>query len=633
MCGICGYLARERLTDTQLSNMNNTMLHRGPDDEGIETVSIGNEWYMGFGHRRLSIIDLSRNGHQPMKSADGDIHIVFNGEIYNHIHLRKELASYPYTSDSDTEVIIAAYLRWGRDDFISHLNGMFAFALYDRKKQELILVRDRIGKKPLYYWIGCEKIVFASELKTIMSYPGFNGKIKRSILARYLANQYINAPDTIFEDVYKLEPGTFMSVQLGVGLKVEVRVYWKLSDVYALHSDNMVIDYESARQELKGHIIEAVKDRMVADVPVGFFLSGGYDSSLVTAIAASVSTSSIKTYSIGFCEKQLDEADYARRIANYIGSNHTEKYISESEMLTLVEKIPTYYDEPFADSSQIPTMLVSMLAVQDVKVVLTGDGGDEFFCGYSRYDNVRIAQSMYPASVLLYGLGQAAPRLLDRMPRKLRVLSQIAGNKEYRTQILMNEYERMTYALVTDKRQRPIRYPIESSFSAKNWQEINMLVDIASYLPGDILCKVDRASMMYSLEARCPLLDTRVIEYSFSLPHKYKYNKGKGKRILKDIAYDYIPQTFLDREKRGFGVPLEKWIKGPLKESLLEACDKMVITEQGIFDHHNLINLMERYFSERGDVAERAYVTRLLWSLLVFQNWYRQYRKKISVLE
>lgn len=633
MCGICGYIARERLTNTQLSNMNNSMMHRGPDDEGIETIAIGNEWYVGLGHRRLSIIDLSRNGHQPMKSADGDIYIVFNGEIYNHKYLRKELAGYPYKSDSDTEVIIAAYLRWGRDDFVSHLNGMFVFALYDRKKQELILARDRVGKKPIYYWLGCEKIVFGSELKTIMSYPGFSGKIKKGILARYLANQYINAPDTIFDNVYKLEPGTFMMVNLGEGLKAEVRVYWKLSDVYAMHSENMVIDYESARQELKSRIVESVRDRMVADVPVGFFLSGGYDSSLVTAVAASVSMSPIKTYSIGFQEKTLDEADYARQVAKFIGSCHTEKYISESEMLELVEKIPTYYDEPFADSSQIPTMLVSMLAAQDVKVVLTGDGGDEFFCGYSRYDNVRIAQSMYPASVLFYRLGQVAPRLLERMPRKLRVLSQVAGNKEWRTQILMNEYERMTYALIIDKRQRPLRYPIESTFSTENWQEINMLVDIATYLPGDILCKVDRASMMYSLEARCPLLDKRVIEYSFSLPHKYKYNNGKGKRILKDIVYDYIPRVFLDREKKGFGVPLERWIKGPLRERLIEACDKKLITEQGIFDYYNLTKLMERYFSNSGDVAERSYITRLLWSILIFQNWYRQYISKISVLE
>lgn len=629
MCGICGYLAKERLTDAQLSNMNDTMLYRGPDDRGIETESIDNVWYVGLGHRRLSIIDLSENGHQPMQSADGDIHIVFNGEIYNHRDLRKEITDYHYRSDTDTEVIIAAYLRWGVDDFISHLNGMFAFVLFDRKKQEIILARDRIGKKPLYYWMENEKIVFASELKAIMSYPGFRGKIKRSILARYLANQYINAPDTIFEDVYKLKPGSYMLVKFGLGLKAEVKFYWRLSDVYTRHSGNMIIDYEYARQELKNRIVTSVKNRMVADVPIGFFLSGGYDSSLVTAIAASISSSAIKTYSIGFHEKELDEAGYARRVADYIGSSHTEKYISESEMLALVEQIPVYYDEPFADSSQIPTMLVSMLAAKDVKVVLTGDGGDEFFCGYEKYESVRIAEKAYPISVFLYRLEKVMPSLVRKMPRKLRILSEIPANNGYRTQILMNEYEQMAYNILADKNQKYIRYPIEDYFLEKDWQETNMLVDIASYLPGDILCKVDRASMMYSIETRCPLLDTKVMEFSFSLSHQFKYSRHNGKRILKDIAHDYIPREFLERNKKGFGVPLKKWLMGPLKEQLFEMADKKKIKTQGLFCYDNLINLMERYFSNRSETAEMSYMTRLLWSFFVFQNWYKWYKDKI----
>ena len=401
--------------------------------------------------------------------------------------------------------------------------------------------------------------------------------------------------------------------------------------MYAYQSYNRIKSYNEAREELRDRIFESVKERMVADVPIGFFLSGGYDSSLVTAVGASMSVAPIKTYSIGFDEKELDEADYARRVADYVGSEHTERYISESEMLSLVEKVPTYYDEPFADSSQIPTMLVSMLAARDVKVVLTGDGGDELFCGYSKYENVQIAEMLYPLSILLCGAGQVLPSIVGRLPRKARVLSEIPVNKGCRTQILLKEYERIAQGIVKCSMHKPVRYLIEDQFSAKGWQEICMLTDIASYLPGDILCKVDRASMMYSLEARCPLLDTRVLEYSFSLPHCFKHHRHDGKYILKDIAYDYIPREFLDRKKKGFGVPLEKWLKGLLKDQLIELSDKRRIREQGLFEYNALEALLRRFFDGNADAAEQSFLSRLLWSFLNLQNWYDCYKDKIRV--
>ena len=377
MCGICGFVSKNTITLEALKKMNDTMYHRGPDDSGEEIYPMSGGYTGGLAQRRLSILDLSALGHQPMHSKDKRISVVYNGEIYNFQEIKEELREYSFCSTCDTEVILAAYLKWGIK-CVDRFNGMFAIALLDRKTGALYLMRDRIGKKPLYYWLEDGNLVFASELKPIMECPAFTKRIRTEVVSRYLYHQYINAPDTIFENVYKLEPGAILQFSAGV---VKTWKYWDLKEVYQTCKSNPIKDYAQAKAELKELLNRSVSMRMIADVPLGTFLSGGYDSSLITAVAQSQSAQPIRTYSIGFNEEKFNEAKFAKEVARHLGTNHTELYIDEKEMFELVDSIPRYYDEPFADSSQIPTMLVSALARRDVTVVLSGDGGDEFFCG------------------------------------------------------------------------------------------------------------------------------------------------------------------------------------------------------------------------------------------------------------
>ena len=400
MCGICGFISKNRITTEQLQEMNSTMVHRGPDDHGEEIYQVAGGYSLGMAQRRLSIQDLSPLGHQPMHSVDGRISLVFNGEIYNFLELREELKAYPFVSHCDTEVIIAAYLTWGIQ-CLNRFNGMFAIALYDRETDTLYLARDRMGKKPLYYWKEKENLVFASELKPIMKTPGFQKNIRREILPRFLYQQCINGPDSIFQDVYKLQPGAVLSFSLGT---IEEKKYWDVYKTYDEKSCDPVTDYGQAKEELKQLLKKAVEQRMISDVPLGAFLSGGYDSSLITAIAQDISKEPVKTFSIGFPVEKYNEAKYAKEVAEYLGCNHTETYITEEEMFQQVESIPKYYDEPFADSSQIPSMLVAKLAKEKVTVALSGDGGDEFYCGYNIYENVAQAQKLDILGGMVYGI-------------------------------------------------------------------------------------------------------------------------------------------------------------------------------------------------------------------------------------
>ena len=624
MCGICGFVSKNRITPEQLKRMNDTMYHRGPNDSGEEIYPAKGGYSVGLAQRRLSILDLSPMGHQPMHSPDKRISVVYNGEIYNFQELKEELADYPFCSTCDTEVIIAAYLKWGID-CVSRFNGMFAIALFDRETEEFYLVRDRIGKKPLYYRLEQGNLVFASELKPIMECPGFEKKIRTEVLSRYLYHQYINAPDTIFENVSKLEPGSILRFSQG---NINTWKFWDIKEVYHRYKANPVEDYAQAKQELKDLLNRSVSLRMISDVPLGTFLSGGYDSSLITAIAQSLSPQPVKTYSIGFNEEKYNEAKYAKEVAAHLGTNHTELYISEKEMFDLVDSIPQYYDEPFADSSQIPTMLVSALAKKDVTVVLSGDGGDEFFCGYNVYDKVGQAQKLDALGAMTYGVcnlpGIRKLGILKKMPFSVQVISE-NRDKETKTQFGTSNYLETAYGMVKGEK-IPVLYRVEQAYRERNWQERRMLLDMDTYLPGDILCKVDRASMKYSLEARCPILDKDVMEYSYRLPHSFKYGGHVKKRILKDIAYDYIPKTLLDRPKVGFGVPLDKWLRGPLREQLLSMADRDFLIRQGIFDADYLCNMLDIYM-EHGDAgpATGGNYSKLLWSYFVFQQWYRHY--------
>ena len=629
MCGICGYISKKNITPEQLKAMNDTMYHRGPDDSGQEIYEMKDGWQVGFAQRRLSILDLSSLGHQPMHSSDKRISVVYNGEIYNFRELKEELADYPFRSNCDTEVIIAAYLKWGIR-CVERFNGMFAIALYDRETQDIYLVRDRIGKKPLYYWFEDGNLVFASELKPIMKCPGFTGEIEKRVLSRYLFQQYINAPESIYRNVYKVEAGAVLRFCQG---KIKTWKYWDVKKVYHEAQKNLISDYGEAKEQLKKLLKKSVRARMIADVPLGAFLSGGYDSSLVTAIAQESSKSPVKTFSIGFHEEKYNEAKYAKAVADYLGTNHTELYIDEQDMFGLVESIPKYYDEPFADSSQIATMMVSQLAREHVTVALSGDGGDEFFCGYNVYENVMLAQRLDMLGAVVHGACTIPIarqlHMEDRLPFRVRV---IAGNREIesKTQFGAGNYPIVAKAMVKSSADGtdllPVHYLTESKYHVKEWQIRRMLLDMDTYLPGDILCKVDRASMKYSLEARCPILDKDVMELSYRIPHKFKYARGDKKHILKDIAYDYIPKELLDRPKVGFGVPLDKWLRGPLREQLLDYSSYDYLKRQDIFDADYVSDMITRYI-DTGDAgpATGENYSKLAWSFFVFQQWYQTY--------
>lgn len=624
MCGICGYISKKRIDIDALKHMNDTMYHRGPDDSGEEIYQVAGEYCLGLAQRRLAIQDLSPLGHQPMHSKDQRISMVFNGEIYNFKELKQELSDYPFVSTCDTEIVIAAYLKWGIQ-CVNRMHGMFAIALFDREIDTLYLVRDRIGKKPLYYYKKEDGLVFASELKPIMESPGFEAKINNEIIGQYLFQLYINAPDSIFQDVYKVQPGEVLEFHLG---KINAWKYWDVATVYHEKKKDLIKDYADCKEQLKTALLEATRKRMIADVPLGAFLSGGYDSSLITAMAQSISKEPVKTFSIGFNEEGYNEAIYAKKVAEHLGTNHTELYIDESDLLSMVKDLPKYYDEPFADSSQIATMLVSKLAREAVTVALSGDGGDEFFCGYNIYTNVAQAQKLDLLGGMTYcaanlpGLKQM--QLMDKLPFRVQVVAR-NRNPLTKTQISGFSYIRTVQELLLQSG-RNAKFEIENQYDEQNWQIRRMLVDMDTYLPGDILCKVDRASMKYSLESRCPILDTDVMELSFRIPHEYKYDHGNKKKILKDIAYDYIPKELLDRPKVGFGVPIDKWLRGALRTELLDYCDTEFLKKQGIFKPEQTRAFVENYLQtgDKGRGTGENY-SKIVWSYFALQQWYARY--------
>lgn len=692
MCGICGYISRTVIGREQLSRMNDTMKHRGPNDAGVELFEAAGGYTVGLAQRRLSIQDLSPLGHQPMASADGRLEVVFNGEIYNFLELKKELSEYPYRSSCDTEVILAAYLRWGIG-MVDHLGGMFAIALFDRQEQAVYFLRDRIGKKPLYYTFYNGGLVFGSELKPLMAAPGFPRELRRDVLPRYLYQGYINAPDTIFAHTYKLEPGCWMKVALtGAAAKsglseasAELHRYWNVAEVYHAKSADPVEDYGEAKEGLRAELRHAVSERMIADVPLGAFLSGGYDSSLVSAVAQELAMEQtgrpLKTFCIGFDDPAYDESPFAEKVAAHLGTDHTTMKIGEKDMLDLVESIPQYFDEPFADSSEIPTMLVSSLARKQVTVALSGDGGDEFFCGYNIYAKLHEAQRLDVLGAAAHAVGKIGG-LGRYYPFRVRVIAE-NRDPETKTQLLSGNYVSRAYRmcgvsgadaqngagacggqeqtgsrcgvsradvqngvgvrelqgktgsrcgvtapLVQPGGQAvlPAGYPIESRYGVKDWQIRRMLLDMDTYLPGDILCKVDRASMKYALETRCPILDPEVMEYSFRIPHRFKYDGKDKKHILKDLARDYIPGELLDRPKKGFSVPLDKWLRGPLRAQLLDFAREERLRAQGLFDAAYTYAFVAQYLEtgDRGAMSGENY-SKLVWSFFVFQQWYEMY--------
>lgn len=625
MCGICGFISREKVGLDTLIRMNNTLKHRGPDDHGEEIYSISHGWSVGFAHRRLSIMDLSFNGHQPMHSPDKRITVIFNGEIYNFREIREEISDYPYKTECDTEVIIAAYKKWGIG-FADKLNGMFSIALLDREENSVYFFRDRIGKKPLYYFLGKDgEIVFASELKAIMQYPTFDREINSNVLGRYLHKQYIAAPDTIFKNTYKLESGGVLKVNGGT---IQKWKYWDIAEKYHAAQNELVTDYGQAKYELKDILKQAVGRRLSADVPLGAFLSGGYDSTIVCALAGQILDKPIRTFSIGFHNEKINEAHYSQKIAQYLQTEHYELYLDEEDMLRMVGDLPLYFDEPHADSSNIATMLVSELAKKQVSVVLSGDGGDELFGGYNIYTQLQKAQKFAQKGKALQ-LIRKLPcidrlSIWNRMPLYQRIASDNVA-VENKTQTGISQYLRVINELLLS-RDNSFYYEFESRYGEERYDITRMLLDQETYLPEDILTKVDRASMKYALECRCPILDKDVIEYSYRLLPEYKDDHGNQKKILKDIAYEMVPRELLERPKAGFGIPMGKWMQNPLREQLMDWTSRDFLVRQGIFNPDAMIKFVNEYLKngDQGKGSGNNY-SQICWPYFVFQQWYCAY--------
>ena len=491
---------------------------------------------------------------------------------------------------------------------------MFAFALYDRENNSLYLGRDRCGEKPLFYAYDENGVLFSSELKGILAYPGITRDINYDVISSFLLHGYIDAPYSIFRSIEKIRPGEIVQIS---NKDIKRWKYWDISQIYKEYSTKLITNAIDAKKGLKDLIKDSVRNQLVADVPVGVLLSGGIDSTLVAAVAKEQSCSQVKTFTIGFCEDEYNEAAYAKRISDHLNTNHTDIICTEKELLALIDDIPYYYDEPFSDSSQIPTMLVSGLASKEVKVVLSGDGGDELFGGYKHYRTVDLSEKLDTIGRLLNIL----PNILEwknSLPSKVKM---VIRNHDYRfkSQIQDLNYIDLIHSITKEETAiERIRFD-ESTYGVKDWVIRRMLLDLDSFLSNGLMTKSDRASMKYSIEYRCPLLDKDIISYSFRLNNSYKYSNGEFKKILKEIVYDYVPKSLLDRPKMGFSIPLDKWLKTALKGELIDFSNKEYLVKQGIFDADEIIKNLNEYINNNTMNKIDAYIW---WNYMIFQKWY-----------
>jgi len=629
MCGIYGYLSSKRSIDPRiLRSMGDTLRHRGPDDEG-EMIGEDGDLCVGFGHQRLSIIDLSPAGRQPMSNEDGSIWITYNGEIYNFIALREELErkGHRFKSSSDTEVVIHLYEELGIR-CLEKMNGMFAFALWDRHKKTLILARDRIGKKPLHYALSNEGIVFASELKALLTHPGVSREIDLKSLNRYLTYEYVPAPDSIFKSIKKLEPGHYLLYRQG---STEMVQYWDIP----LTDNPMGYKTEAEYvEDLRERLANAVKSRLVADVPVGLFLSGGVDSSLIAALAMRANPK-LECFSIGFDEPSFDESRYARQVARVLNAQHQLMIFSTREMLDTIHNLPDILDEPLADASILPTYLLSKFASQKVKVALSGDGGDELFAGYPTYQAHKLITyyDSLPAFLksALRTMASHLPVSHDNISTEFKIKQFLKGAgvaSEIRFFIWMGAFtDAEKKGLLSDEVKSELRSHntyedifnyISKSKLTKDMERI-LYLSMKLYLQDDLLVKVDRTSMANSLEVRCPLLDYEFIEFACSLPMFYKLNGLKTKYLFKKAAMGLLPASIINRPKKGFGIPISRWLCGELKDLMMNHLNQQTIERQGLFDWPYISGLMDAHLSRRADHRK------LLWPLIVFQIWYARF--------
>lgn len=639
MCGIAGFIT-PGLTNAMtllryVSGMTNAISHRGPDDEGAWVEESAG---LALGHRRLSIQDLSPAGHQPMTSQCGRWVIIYNGETYSSQELRPllEARGVSFRGHSDTEVMVEAIAAWGLEAAVKQFIGMFAFALWDREDQNLYLVRDRLGIKPLYWGNSGPTFLFGSELKALCAYPNFYPKLNQQALAGYLKHAYVPAPLSIYENVQKLVPGAILCRTLDG--QVTIKSFWALEDVIAkgLPSANRKFDRaleEEALIDLEGLLNDAVARRMVSDVPVGSFLSGGIDSSLVTAIAQKHSSSPIQTFTIGFDEKDYNEAPYARAVAEHLGTDHKALLVGPREILNVIPRLPHLYDEPFADSSQIPTFLVSQLARQSVTVALSGDGGDEIFGGYTRYlwgDTLQKITSRVPfCSNLASLLSLISPSNWDllsslipaskRPPKFGHKVHKMARSLQAKTPGAL--YDSLISYWADPSQLIPHNdAPNITHFSPQLTDFVSQMqaLDTITYLPNDILTKVDRATMAVGLEARVPLLDHRIVEWAWAQPKSFKIHGKSGKWPLRQLLYKHVPQTLIDRPKAGFALPIDLWLRGSLRDWAEDLLSPSMLKET--FNPLPIRQLWKDHLSGRGDHKEP------LWAILMFEAWRRGVR-------
>ena len=653
MCGITGIFGNLKKDNLKKSvqTMSATLTHRGPDDHGIW---VNNKDGVAFGHQRLSIMDLSFAGHQPMASPCKRFVVVFNGEIYNHLQIRKKLNKHKqdWRGHSDTETLVSAFSQWGIEKTLDQLTGMFAIAVWDSKDRNLSLIRDRFGEKPLYYGWSNGVFLFGSELKSLRKYNGFNNKIDRRVLSLYMEYMYVPNPYSIFENIYKLEPGCVLRIDESSLVQpledapfapfksqgLSVKQWYSLSDVARNSQKNLIKNEKEAIESLEETLLESVRSQLITDVPLGAFLSGGIDSSIIVSLMQRVSKTPVKTFTIGFEESAFNEATYAKGVSKHIGTDHYELYVTANDALKVVPDLPILYDEPFADSSQIPTYLISKLARQHVTVILSGDAGDELFGGYNRYlwgSRVWSKVKWVPPSLRSI-MGNAVQKIPTStwdlvgksLPDKYKVSSM--GDKAYRMAHRLKTVHSMDdvyHSLVTEGYKEDsvvisdapgLKSKLNSCDIVSGIEEFEqrmMLWDSSTYLPDDILTKVDRATMGVGLEARTPFLSHKVFELAWRMPLDINIKNGEGKWPVRQVLYKYVPKELVDRPKAGFAIPVGHWIRGPLREWAGDLLDETRIKNDGYFDPHQVKQLWRQHLS-----GEHDWTTRL-WAILMFQSW------------
>ena len=671
MCGFAGFLtvvpSEQANLEAAVTRMALAIQHRGPDDAGAWTDEQAG---IALGHRRLSIVDLSAAGHQPMDSANRRFVMVFNGEIYNHMALRSELeladANMVWQGHSDTETLLAGFSAWGIEATLKKAVGMFAIALWDREQKTLTLARDRFGEKPLYYgWVGSGSgtaFVFGSELKALRAYPGFVNPVCREALALYMRFTYVPAPHSIYQNIFKLEPGCMLSISGGFPLApnapvrppavhggLKIHRWWSLADVVQGGAQNQITDEVEALKALEQRLADAVRLQSLADVPLGAFLSGGVDSSAIVALMQRQATRPVKTFTVGFEEAGFDESPHAKAVAQHLGTDHTELFVTAAEAQAVIPNLPAIYDEPFADSSQIPTHLVCKAARQQVTVALSGDAGDELFGGYNRYfwgPRIwsRLAWLPYSVRQSLGAAIRAVPTTgWDALSRPLNVLLSgskgiaSAGDKAHKLAARLGGVRNLDdlYLSLVSEWQDPASV-VKGDVGANNGllqepatllaallpapfleqHQLRMMYrDSMTYLPDDILCKVDRAAMAASLETRVPFLDHRVAELAWQLPLHMKIRGNEGKWALRQVLYKYVPRELIERPKAGFGIPVGQWLRGPLRDWAESLLDEQRLLREGYFYPAPIRQKWVEHLSGRREH------TASLWAVLMFHAW------------